>query len=228
MRNILHTRGFEWIRRAIRRIAVGGVAIALVCLGLVYLGNTFLYLTPPNPLTAGLLPRIMALQRPLFTQNWHLFAPNPVRHNFVLAVRCRTESAVTSWQDVTEPFLARHHRNRNTPMGRLLRVQENAMRFLFGGTADDWLVLLCRRFPQHAQCRGEDKAAEHAREVGVSVLARFVSSACDRIVGRGRTKAVRFSVVVHRPPPWSQRRLPDSAGRSKAYVFPWLPYERVD
>ncbi len=227
MGNFGHIHGPQRIWRALRLVALGGMTVVLICGSLVYLGNTFLYLTPPNPLKAQLLSRIMLLQRPLFVQNWHLFAPNPVRHNFVLAVRCSTEAGVTPWRDATEPLLARHHQNRNTPMGRLLRVQENAMRFLFGATADDWLVLLCRRIPGHSLCRGEDQATEHAREVGASVLARYASSACDGIAGRGRTTAVQFSVMIHRPPPWSQRHLPDSVGETRSYVFPWLPYERV-
>src|SRR3989337_1611903 len=88
---------------------------------LVYVGNTTLYLAPPNPVTAQLLPVIRAIQNPLFAQNWHLFAPDPVKSDFVLTVRCRTKDEVSAWQEITAPLLARHHKAPKSPLGRGLR-----------------------------------------------------------------------------------------------------------
>lgn len=43
-----------------------GTAVAAAVLMVLYFGNTFVYLTPPNPVKARLLPLIMGLQHPLF------------------------------------------------------------------------------------------------------------------------------------------------------------------
>src|SRR4030067_657750 len=94
------------------------VTLVLGAAMLVYVGNTTLYLAPPNPVTAQLLPVIRAIQNPLFAQNWHLFAPDPVKSDFVLTVRCRTKDEVSAWQDITAPLLARHQSARTSPLAR--------------------------------------------------------------------------------------------------------------
>lgn len=199
--------------------------LVLSGLSVVYAVNTFLYLTPPNPVKAVLLPIIYGLQHPLFAQNWHLFAPNPIRTNFVLTVRCRTGDAVTPWRDVTTPLLARHHRNRTSTMGRLLRVQQNAVRLAVGLSPDDWRPLICRRDPTHPSCRGRDAPARARREMGRIVLRRVASAACDAAVGRGRAEAVQTRILMHNPPPWSQRQLPAAAGSTRYVTLPWERYE---
>src|SRR5687767_1624627 len=128
------TRGAHNMRTALLRWSVTIVAAFLTAL---YFGNTFLYLTPPNPVKARLLRYTLALQHPLFGQNWHLFAPNPIRSNCVLAGRCLTGSHVTLWQDLTTPRLARHQRNRFTPMGKTLRPIQNGL-FLILGRSSPW------------------------------------------------------------------------------------------
>lgn len=190
-----------------------------------YLVNTFLYLTPPNPVKARLLPVIYGLEHPLFAQNWHLFAPNPIRTNMVLTVRCRVGDAVTAWYDVTTPMLARHHRNRTSPMGRLLRVQQNAIYLALGWTPDDWKPLICRRNPKQALCGAQDPDSQARQEMGRIVLRRVASAACDAAVGRGRAAAVQSRLLIHTPPPWSQRHLPPAAGSTQYLHLPWEAYE---
>jgi hypothetical protein len=174
---------------------------------------------------ARLLPIIYGLQHPLFAQNWHLFAPNPVHSNFVLTVRCRTGRAVTPWHDVTTPLLARHHRNRASPMGRVLRVQQNAVHLALGWNPDDWRTLICRRDPAHPTCGGGDAPAQQRRAMGRVVLRRVASAACDAVAGRGRSSHVQTRLLIHDPPRWSQRHLPAGAGSTRYLTLPWEAYE---
>jgi len=207
-----------------------GVAALAVCgtAFLAYVANTVLYLTPPNPLKMQLLPVISAIQHPLFAQNWHLFAPNPIRRDFVLTVRCRVGAAVGPWHDITAPLVAAHQRTRSSPWGRLLRVQQNAVRVWLGRFGDeDWRAAVCRVRPQDPYCRGTDDVARRMRENGAHVLGRVASVACDRFVGRGRAAAVQVALLVHTPPPISRRFSPDDAGTTAYVLLPWMPYQRV-
>lgn len=189
-----------------------------------YVVNTFLYLTPPNPVKARWLPVITAFAHPLFAQNWHLFAPDPVRTNFVLSVRCRTTAGVSPWRDVTQPMLARHHRGRTSPMSRLLRVQQNAIRMFLGFSQDEWRQLLCRRIPRSPACANESPQVARQQEVGLYLLRRAASDACDRIAGRGRTQAVQMRILIHTPPMWSQRDRPAAEGATRFIPLPWAAY----
>jgi len=204
-------------------VAWATVAVA-IGLSTLYVASTFLYLSPPNPLTYQLWPVIARIQQPLFAQNWHLFAPNPVRTNLVLTVRCRVGENVTSWHDPFTPLLARHHQNRITPMGRVIRIPQNAMYLFLSRTADEWRHLLCRRVRDHPACRGGDPSARRQRELGRFVLHRITSAACDGLVGPGRASQVQARILIHEPPPWSRRLMPSEAGSTRFIELPWLAY----
>lgn len=190
-----------------------------------YVITTVLYLAPPNPVTALHLRAINTVMYPFFSQNWHLFAPSPIRTNFVLTARCRVGGKVTEWQDISTPMLARHHRDRNSPMGRLLRTQNSAVHQLLGRSGDEWLQLICRRDRTHPACRGEDEASKRTRETALFIINRVASAACDRFVGVGRTSAVQGQILVHQPPPWSQRHFPSEAGSTRYVPLPWGDYQ---
>lgn len=195
------------------------------CLSIAYVANTLLYLTPPNPVKARFLLTITRLAHPLFVQNWHLFAPDPVRLNHVLTIRCRTGEVVTPWHDVTSPMLERHHRSRTSPMSRLLRVHQNAIRFYLGWTPDEWRSLICKREPRAAVCRRDHLEAEQLHEAGAYLLRRVATFTCDGLVGAGRTQAVQLRVLIHQPPPWSGRHRPDADGQTRYIPLPWMPSE---
>jgi len=216
------------VRIKLEGIVTATVTLVLGAAMLVYVGNTTLYLAPPNPVTAQLLPVIRAIQNPLFAQNWHLFAPDPVKSDFVLTVRCRTKDEFSAWQDITAPLLARHQSARTSPMARVLRVQQNAVRVWMGRTGDeDWRRAVCRVQPGNPLCRGEDPIARRMQETGLYVLARVASAACDHLIGRGRASRVQLALLIHTPPPFSRRAQPLEAGSTRYVILPWLPYQQV-
>lgn len=209
---------------ALRTVAIWCFMTGALLAAAGYLGGTFLYLAPPNPLTLAWLPAIHAMLHPFFIQNWHLFAPNPVRTNLVLSVRCRVGRAPTPWHDPFTAWLARHHRSRLSPMGKVLRIPQNAMYIFLGKSGDDWRPLLCRRLREHPVCRGEDPAARRRQELGHFVLQRVGSAACDQLVRSGRAEGVQVRILIHEPPPWSKRHLPAEAGSTRYLELPWMPY----
>lgn len=208
---------------------IGALTALLVAGGfaLLYLANTFLYLTPPNPVKLQLFPVIYALEHPYFAQNWHLFAPNPIRSNFLMLTRCRlADGAVTVWYDPVAPLLATHHRNRLSPMGRMLRVPQNAIFAFLGRDTDEWRPLLCRQKPDLPTCQGKDPGTKMQRELGRFLLTRLGSAACDELAGPGRTRAVQIRILLHKPPPISKRHLPSEAGSTTYRTLPWASYQR--
>lgn len=207
-----------------RSPAIWGIIGLLTGLCTLYVINTLLYLTPPNPIKARFFPTIVRLIHPLFVQNWHLFAPDPVRVNQVLTVRCRLEHGVTAWHDVTQPMLERHHRDRTSPMSRLLRIHQNAIRYYTGWMPDEWRALVCKRDPRASVCRRDHPDFARQREVGFYLLRRVAAAACDQVAGPGRTRAVQIGLLTHYPPPWSGRTRPEADGRTELIRLPWAGY----
>jgi len=192
-----------------------------------YVVSALLYLSPPNPVSLLHLPAIRGVLHPFFAQNWHLFAPNPIRMNLVLTVRCEIGGRVTPWLDPFTPWLAQHHRNRFSPMGKMLRIPQNAMFAVLGRSADEWRPLICRRTPEAPLCRGEDPASRRQRDLGLFILRRVSSVVCDRVAGAGHVSHVQPRILIHEPPPWSKRMLPADAGSTRYLALPWQAYVAV-
>jgi hypothetical protein len=207
-----------------QKILVWGTLVVLLLAAGTYVVNSFLYLTPPNPVKAAWLPLIMRLAHPLFAQNWHLFAPDPIRTNYVLLARCRTRAGVTPWMDVTQSLLGRHHQTRTSAMSRLLRIHLSAMRLAIGVSHDEWRQYACKRDPRSAACRGTGETGGRRREMGTYLLQRTASWACDQRAGLAQTEAVQTRILVHAPPPWSRRDAPASDGVTRFIPMPWMPY----
>ncbi len=194
-------------------------AVCAVVLG-TYFSATFLYLTPPNPVKARHLGTILSVELPLFSQNWHLFAPNPVRSNLLLAGRCGVGSQTTPWTDLTTPFVAGHHRNRFSRLGKLLRPTQDALYLILGRNLDEWRPLVCKRFPTDERCRN-DRERQKARELGTYIVQRVVSASCAGVPGVQRVQA---RIIVHDPPPWSRRHDRQDAGKMRYLTLPWMEY----
>lgn len=204
----------------VQRLSVWLTAAVCGALLAVYVAATFLYLTPPNPVKARHPATLIRIQHPLFAQNWHLFAPNPVRTNVILTGRCRAGDRITPWQDLTTPHLAGHHRSRLSPLGKLIRPTQDALYLILGRSLDEWLPLVCRRFPTHERCRG-DPGRQRAWELGTFIVQRVVSASCAALPG---VQEVQGRILVHDPPPWSRRHDPPEAGRVRYLTLPWMAY----
>jgi hypothetical protein len=205
------------IERLAVRLAIVGAALVFV----VYVCNTVLYLAPPNPVKAMWLPVITALAHPFFVQNWHLFGPDPIRVNYVLAAQCRTREGVSDWHDVTQPMISRHHQNRLTPLGRLMRVHQNAIRVFLGLDYDEWRSLACKRDPNSPLCRAQQPLDARRRDVGLRVLRAGALQVCEVRFGPGRTEALRMRILMHAPPPWSRRFDAADAGSTRFVPIGW-------
>ncbi len=207
------------------RLVLRVVTIVMMVIFVVYVGNTLLYLTPPNPVKAQWLPVITALAHPFFVQNWHLFGPDPIRVNYVLAVQCRTREAVSEWHDVTQPMVARHHQNRLTPVGRVMRVHQNAIRIFLGLDYDEWRPLACRQDPNSPMCRRHRPADERRREIAIRLLRAAARQTCEARLGPNRTQALRMRILMHTPPPWSRRFAPATDGTTQFFPIAWSTVE---
>ncbi|MER6119586.1 DUF5819 family protein [Streptomyces sp. NPDC001743] len=87
--------------------AVTGIAVAL-CLAvtLVHVLLVFLYVAPPNVISQTYSRQVDAWVRPVFEQNWRLFAPNPQSANRQISARTREtapdgSTRVSSWIDLS-------------------------------------------------------------------------------------------------------------------------------
>jgi hypothetical protein len=107
------------------------VFASVATLWLAHFALVALSLMPPNPLRHQFQFEIQRYLTPWFTQNWNLFAPNPVNGNFSLLVQYRYETAselhTSQWIDVTTPILDLKHRSFWSPAPRIAKFLMGAM-----------------------------------------------------------------------------------------------------
>ena len=89
-------------RRWSRALVAGTVVVVVAVLG-VHLSATFLYNAPSNPVSQRYAKQIQWWMEPLFTQNWRLFAPNPISENVSVQARASLspDGSVTEWVDLS-------------------------------------------------------------------------------------------------------------------------------
>ncbi|HEV2639207.1 MAG TPA: DUF5819 family protein [Actinocrinis sp.] len=79
--------------------------VAVLTAGLVglHLGATFLYNAPSNPVSQKYAGPLRDWMTPVFTQNWQLFAPNPLSEEIDVQARGSVAGSgqVTAWRDLS-------------------------------------------------------------------------------------------------------------------------------
>ncbi len=112
--------------------SVLGVALAF------HFGLVLLSLLPLNPLSYSAQDLIAAYIHPLFSQNWSLFAPDPISADNAAYVRGYyhegARELMTPWIDFTDPMLDRVRLNRFTPLNLMVTVSSKAMTSLYTET----------------------------------------------------------------------------------------------
>ncbi len=85
------------------RALVAGTTLAVAAVLGVHLSATFFYNAPTNPVSQRYAKQLHWWMDPLFTQNWRLFAPNPISENVRVQARASLtpDGHVTDWIDLT-------------------------------------------------------------------------------------------------------------------------------
>lgn len=89
--------------RAWSRALVGTAALVIAALIAAQLVATFLYNAPGNVVSKRYSAQISWWMNPLLTQNWQLFAPNPISENVTVDARASVGggATVTPWLDLS-------------------------------------------------------------------------------------------------------------------------------
>lgn len=85
------------------RALVGGMAFAVVAVVIVHLTATFLYNAPANPVSQRYARSVNWWMEPLFSQNWRLFAPNPISENLEIDARASLDpdGRLSAWVNLS-------------------------------------------------------------------------------------------------------------------------------
>ena len=202
----------------VRRVSVGLVkALAVVWL-VAHFGLTVIHVMPINPLKNEIGYTADSFLKPVFVQNWSLFAPDPIQTNYNLLVRPLTDGEAAAydasgalpdggWYDLSSPLWARFQANRFSAYDRLTRVHSAAVRQYISGGID--LVAIgksCQKGDTEA-CDLLTERRDERRDESSGMLGRTASSFCQDLAASGRpcTGRVAMRIRTVGSVPWSER-----------------------
>ncbi|WP_188432464.1 DUF5819 family protein [Kroppenstedtia guangzhouensis] len=180
-------------------------AVLLAVVLAIHFFITFWYLTPNNPVKSKWWDRLYAYMDPLFTQNWQLFAPNPVSQHQDVWAKARVKDPATGqlretdWKNITRPMIRDKQSQRISSEGRVLRQ----------------ISVGARHF------RGDDPKE---KQKGEWILQRSVSTALGLTFSDSDIQQVKFRVVTNLFPRFQDRRKGDDETPLYFHESGWLEF----
>jgi hypothetical protein len=218
--------------RSASAMLVKGVALAWLP---AHFALTALLVLPLNPIKAQYETFLHRDFGRFFSQNWSLFAPNPINVNSDLLARCMSESEfrafdgkthpTTGWANLTAPVLRHHQENRFSAYDRLSRPQSNFVRGFVSGSDSQYDALrMCQGGDENA-CRLYQRMADEQRRIYGPMLARVASAYCKETNPGSPPYAVALRMHQAFAQPWSKRE-EGSAASTVVMELGVYPYAR--
>ena len=200
----------RWLGRGVRGVTLLYLAA--------HFALTFLYVMPVNPVSLETQSVVDATIGRFFSQNWRLFAPNPLSSDQIVLARCLDDNEAKAalagklptdgWFDLSTPVWDRFHAHRFSAYDRLSRPATNAARqFITGGTYLAPWFESCQHGNQEA-CDVVKKQVELSRGPAALVLQRVGSSFCREAQPGQSTTYVAMRLRQEAATPWSKRNDP--------------------
>lgn len=178
----------------------------------------FFYTMPLSPIKYSFSIPIDDYADTFFTQNWHLFAPNPVQDNIVVAARARnfsdtlhTYTASTDWVDLTDPLIWAVQKDRFSELQVPELMLSNAAILFVDANG-----LNPHSATDAAIRRGDDP-------LPYLVLARYAAHVLGQLTPPGHYDRIQLSITVTEPPSFL-----DYGRRTEKVVdvsiYPPMPY----
>lgn len=102
--------------------------ITFVSLFVFHVGMHVLYLAPINPASDDYTAQVQKYMDGLFSQNWHLFAPEPATSGIVLQYRCANNAL---WVNPLKDLAESHKAMPITAEGKQMYVYQNLARQIY-------------------------------------------------------------------------------------------------
>ncbi|QIW81949.1 DUF5819 family protein [Bacillus tequilensis] len=184
------------------------VPILLSCTLIFHFMIVILNVMPMNPISNKYKKEISEYMEPIFVQNWHLFAPDPVSHNETIQVKIGFESdSKSDWIDITNPMIEEMHKNYFSPLNRMARISSGIISEL---TSEDDLVIDYRKKLEESERVKEkikklDKERDERFQQNEAILYRFGSSYAKYLFPDKRIANIELRILRQKNTPFSKR-----------------------
>ncbi|MGZ3800097.1 MAG: DUF5819 family protein [Bdellovibrio sp.] len=168
--------------------------ISLVVVMLFHLSMHVLYLAPVNPATPRYSKITDSYMGSFFTQNWHLFAPEPATSSLNLLFRCSTTS---EWINPLTNLLTDHKTFPLTAKGKQTYVLQHLAREIFNAKLNKKVDSEIRELPVLQQYI-QDNCGKYS-QAEVEIQRRFTQDYSKRFLEKsGQSQTFKFVLQTER------------------------------
>lgn len=169
---------------------------------------------PTNPLSAKYSDISNTYTSTVFSQNWHLFAPEPVNNNVHIYIQLTddiSEEKENQWHDITQPFIKNNNNKIITPYNKTIRLIDGIFLDAVGSNyTSDLLTKYVKKEENREESPVVDNLKEYQKESqehGVNNLYRYASSYVNSFMIEEGTnnKYIRIRLTAYETTPFSER-----------------------
>lgn len=204
-----------------RRVAL---LIGAALLGLHFLASAFSQM-PLTPMKLRYYRYAAGYLEPYFSQNWMLFAPDPLSDNRgILARATCADGSTTDFYDVTTQYVEKAQQSRFFP-SRMSRLVTSSVQQLNGGDP----VLARLRESQKDEKKKELPLTPYektSREEAVRFLSRYSLTQIPAVCG-GTPAKVQIRLYIQQLPPWSKRHDPKAEEKVDVQDMEWVEVAKL-
>lgn len=184
---------------------------------------------PTNPLSVQVNRYSTYYIDPLFTQNWHLFAPEPltVNYNLLLQVKLKkgSELARGEWIDITSPMKDLNRSNVLTPFNRMLRIGDSLINKYFNGNHEDVVYKLKNKNTDEKIDEEIKKMEDKVRKKAEEEIFKFASSYAKSLYPERDIDSIKVMIEAVEPVPFSKRNEKNFEPERRYVEFDWQPID---
>lgn len=203
-----------------RKLGLWYASVATLSLVLaVHFFFIFLYTLPLNPITAQ-YHTINKYVRPLFNQDWQLFAPKPLSTNDVVRVRGEylvgVRTRVTPWVDISDSLISDVQKNRFSSQ----QIPE-----LMVSNLENFIVSQSGVFNKGT--KSSKNSAQYRPSFEYKILSRYSAAFLQNMYPTVHFDKIQLALTVSVPPNFLHYHFSNLKSKSESRVFPWIKTPEV-
>lgn len=197
--------------------------LLIVAIFTFHFSMTALYVLPFNPLSYKYNKQIESYINPLFTQNWQLFAPNPLSQSVYVNVQIKDiEGEESKWIDFTTPLLEANHKNRFSPVNTIVRLGQSA--YLQSVHVDSLTEKITTK---NIEIEEVSPFLTDYQKDGVYILYKLGLHYAEQYFNPNDINEIKIRVIREESIPFSQRNNLDYQNELKYSEHEWVPVKKI-
>ncbi|GGI45680.1 hypothetical protein GCM10008018_13370 [Paenibacillus marchantiophytorum] len=201
-----------------RKMSVFSLIIVLSLFVVFHFLIILLSVGPSNPISMANRPFLIKYTSIFFVQNWHLFAPEPIKRNSYVFLQVKKANGVDNkedqWIDLTTPIINKNNEDPFTPYNRIVRIIEGMVTDYYGQHQDEYVVEYMKAIEKNKDTdqtsqdeivkiiKNEEKTK---KKRGEEELYRYASSYVKAVYPNESVEAIRVRVMIYDTIPFSKR-----------------------